>query len=339
MENTSIPYELNKSAACKNIPLNFFAEVTYACNLRCYYCYNCPDAGRSELTASQWQQVFAHLADMGCLFLTISGGEPFARSDIFEIIEGARKFSFAVSLITNGTLIDADKAKRLSELSVVDVGVSFHAADPVIHDMLTGSAGSFAAAYRGMKLLQENNVPVIMKHTVSNKNFGQYRALSKMAEKENAFFECDAVIFSGKHLAVSMFSVEIEQYQQFFDDMGIGGAVAGPKTDADDNLHCDAGRNLGGITPYGDVYPCIQLPLLWGNVGEMPIYSIWNSQAAHQYRMDEKNVGQECTQCSTKRFCSRCPGLSFVETGLWQDASPSLCKRAKALEQKSMGVV
>ena len=105
----------------KCIPFKVDWEITYRCNLRCSHCYQTGASGEKELTTEEIYSALDELADLGCLYLTFTGGEILLREDLFDIAKYARKKEFAIRLFTNGTLIDekvADKIKNLSPLSV-----------------------------------------------------------------------------------------------------------------------------------------------------------------------------------------------------------------------------
>jgi MoaA/NifB/PqqE/SkfB family radical SAM enzyme len=78
--------------------------VTRRCNLRCDYCarnrYRNP-----ELTTDQWRSLMDEMAQLGCLQVSLTGGEPLLRKDIAELMRHARGLGFKVKLNTNGLLV------------------------------------------------------------------------------------------------------------------------------------------------------------------------------------------------------------------------------------------
>jgi len=66
-------------------------EITGRCNLRCIYCYNSKfnteEKIREEMNTEDIKRLIDEASKMGCNKFTFSGGEPFLRKDIFEIIE------------------------------------------------------------------------------------------------------------------------------------------------------------------------------------------------------------------------------------------------------------
>jgi len=331
MPDQPLSARVNIRASEKNVPLSILIELTNACNLNCYYCYQRHSRKTDELTTEQWVRIFGQLADAGTLYLVLSGGEPFTRPDIFDLISSARQHSFAVGLISNGLLIDDSAADRLASSGILDIGISFHAADASMHDELSGLPGSFAHARDAAIRLRKRNIKVAIKHTVSTRNFGQYRALRKMADDLDCLFECESIVLPDTRGTVSPFSLAQDQHARFLRDMG---ATFRPEACGDrDNLHCDAGRSVAGILPDGTVVPCIQLPLALGNLARQSFMEIWDGRAAREFRKSEQQVDTACVQCELHGFCGRCHGLAWWETGAWQGPSPGLCCRAKAAKE------
>jgi radical SAM protein with 4Fe4S-binding SPASM domain len=329
--NRSIAREVNAEASRREVPLSTVIELTYRCNLQCRYCYQRSQDAAEELMNAQWVGILDQLAAMGCLYLTFTGGEPFCREDLLEIVEQAVDRGFAVSVITNGTLVTSAAARRLGELGVTDVGVSLLAARRELHDDLTGVEGSFDRARMAVRELLTAGIRVAIKHTVTGANFGQYRELAAMAEREGALLECDSMVVPDKPGTMSPYALNDHAHALFLRDMGADsiGRYLGGETDFS-NLHCDAGRSLCGISPSGEVYPCIQLPVSFGNLRDRPLARLWTGPEACAFRAEELGEAVTCRQCEWRCHCTRCPGMAWAETGAWQGGSPSLCARARA---------
>ena len=87
---------LHDKARGQRIPINGSIELTYRCNLRCTHCYigsyrarGIP--GETELSTSELEGVLDQIADAGCLWLLLTGGEPLLRPDFEEVYVYARK--------------------------------------------------------------------------------------------------------------------------------------------------------------------------------------------------------------------------------------------------------
>lgn len=93
-------------------PLCAYVYLTFRCNLACVYCNDgtgtkYPDAeDRGELDAAGWQRVLEVLRRETDV-LIVTGGEPTMRSDLPEILAGARRLGFrTISVLTNAVTVD-----------------------------------------------------------------------------------------------------------------------------------------------------------------------------------------------------------------------------------------
>ena len=332
MQNKTIAQQINIEASKKNIPLSVFIELTHRCNLKCYYCYQKGFKPTRELPLQNWKRIINELAEMGGLYITLSGGEPLLRDDFISIVSTARKSNFAVSIITNGMLIDENITRELKDLGVMDVGVSLHAANEGLHDKLALGTGSYQRALNAIKLLVKAGIKVLIKHSVSNANFGEYLPLQKLADSEGCAFECDSTILPDHKGEISTYALNHEQHFTFLKDMEIGSIVSCVSNKEDPlTLHCDAGRSLCGITPDGEVYPCIILPISLGNVSEKSFTEIWYGERSIEFREQEKKLEETCRICEKNLMCSRCHAVAFLETKKWTGKSESLCERAAVM--------
>src|SRR6202140_5151151 len=85
-------------------PLALIAEITHRCTLHCVYCSNPLEltSRQEELATADWLRVFKEAAALGVLHLHLTGGEPLARPDLTNLIDGARKSRLYTNLITSG---------------------------------------------------------------------------------------------------------------------------------------------------------------------------------------------------------------------------------------------
>jgi len=122
---SDIVYIKNKKTSGLSSPLRVSLNITRKCNLRCKDCF--ADAGSSdtnELTTKELFYLINQMKDAGTFFLAIGGGEPLLRNDLFRVIEYARENFIAVSIVTNGLLINKEIAKKLNELDLDKISIS-----------------------------------------------------------------------------------------------------------------------------------------------------------------------------------------------------------------------
>lgn len=87
------------------MPLRYFFELTYRCNLQCPYCYVGNERNREELTTKEWFNIIDQIPFYS--FVTLVGGEPLIRKDFIDILmRTARKTSGKLNVVSNGILIN-----------------------------------------------------------------------------------------------------------------------------------------------------------------------------------------------------------------------------------------
>ena len=186
-------------SAGRRIPLSGTIELTNRCPLNCSHCYNnlpMNDAAarKRELSTREYFDVLDQIAESGCLWLCLSGGEIFARRDFFDIYEHAKKRGFIITLFTNGMLIDERIADRLAELRPFSIEITLYGRTPETYEKLTRVPGSWAKCMRGIELLLERNLPLKLKTVAVSVNRHEIFAMREFAEGLGVDFKFDAMI-------------------------------------------------------------------------------------------------------------------------------------------------
>ncbi len=131
---------------CSN-PLALIAEITHRCPLHCVYCSNPLEltSRKEELATADWLRVFGEAAALGVLHLHLTGGEPLARPDLAELIEGARKSRLYTNLITSGIGLSRERLAQLVEAGLDHIQLSFQDSS---EDKANWLAGARAHAHK-----------------------------------------------------------------------------------------------------------------------------------------------------------------------------------------------
>jgi molybdenum cofactor biosynthesis enzyme MoaA len=132
----------------------------------CYTdCFNTPEQVRRELTTAEILRIMDELAEAGTLELCLTGGEPLARPDFFEIYEHAIANGFLVTLFTNGTLITKPAADRFAQAPPLRIEISLHGVSPTTFEQITQGSGSYTRCWQAIDLLLDRQIPVVLKAT------------------------------------------------------------------------------------------------------------------------------------------------------------------------------
>lgn len=351
----SLMTEVGQKAFNLGVPISVHLDVTYRCNERCVHCYLDHD-DHGEMTTAEIKGILDQLAEAGVFFLIFSGGEVFMRRDFFELVEYARRLLFDVKIKTNAVMIGEREAKRLRDLSVDSVQISVYSYLPEVHDAITKLPHSFERTMKGIRLLRDHGVRVTIANVLMKGNLTDQYQLQKLAAEMGVQYTVDPTITPMMDGNTSVLSLRIpgEELREVFRNPALVPNMeefcAPPKPVSEDDLEgysCSAAHSFCYISPYGDVFPCVQFPLPSGNLRRQKFLDIWNgSPQLKEVRSIQAKHLSVCSSCSHVGTCSRCPGLAYME-GNMRGPSTADCEKsyyrtgvptANMLRQRDSGV-
>jgi radical SAM protein with 4Fe4S-binding SPASM domain len=338
---------------CARRPLSVHFDLTYRCNERCIHCY-LDHEDHGEMTTSECVEALDQLARAGAFFLTFSGGEIFLRKDLEELLIAAHRLRFHISVKTNALLITSDRADMLKRHGVRRVQISVYSSDAAIHDAITKVPGSLQRSLAAIPLLQERGIQVKLACPLMKQNLLAYRGVMTLAEQLGVPYVLDLTItpmmdgsaapLDHRVSADALLPVLQDSALQSCgtkvvpEDWGnfpvLGSSVSsGMESSAYEDLPCSAGHNSCYVSPYGDVYACVQLPMAAGNLRTQSFEEIWTkAPALERIRSVRESELPVCSTCEIRSHCERCPGLAWMEGGDLMGAYERACALA---EQKA----
>jgi len=336
---SSLMSEMAAKALKLNIPLSVQLDLTYRCNERCIHCYLDHD-DHGEMNTAEIKGLLDQMADAGVFFLTISGGEIMMRKDFFEILEHAHARTFSIKLKTNGVLIRKKEAERIRALGVESVQISVYSHRAEVHDAITKMPGSFRQTIEAVRLLRTVGLHVTMANVLMVQNAQDYPGVRALANELGAQCTLDPTITPMMDGDRSILELNVDKtaLREVFRDIALVGNVEefcappqGVDEDALDMLPCSAGHTACYVSPYGDVYPCVQFPLPSGNVRSTKFVDIWrDSPQLKEVRSITLRDMPSCSQCTHGATCTRCPGLAYLEGNMrgpsYQDCEKSYAR-------------
>lgn len=331
--------EMTEKALARNIPLSAQVDLTYRCNERCVHCY-LDHNDHGEMTTAEFKHLFAEMAEAGVFILTLSGGEIFLRKDFFELLEYARHLTFCVKLKTNAILIRDREAARIRDLGVESIQVSIYSHRPEVHDAITLIPGSLQRSLDAIRFLKSQGLRIIIANVLMTQNMQDYQGVRALAEELGVESTLDPTVtpmMDGNRSTVSL-GVGTGALREVFRDKALVGDAdefcAIPPSSVDmselESLPCSAGHTACYVSPYGDVFPCVQFPYPTGNVRRQHFIDIWrDSDRMNEVRSIRMKDLATCPSCSHFSSCTRCPGLAFME-GNMRGPSSQDCEKSFA---------
>ncbi|HEX6239025.1 MAG TPA: mycofactocin radical SAM maturase [Acidimicrobiales bacterium] len=320
-------------------PICLTWELTYGCNLACVHCLS--SSGRRdprELSTADAMAVIDELHAMQVFYVNIGGGEPTIRGDFYDLVDHAVARGVGVKFSTNGSTIDAARARRLAGSDYVDVQVSIDGATATTNDPIRGE-GSYAVARRAMDHLAAAGFgPFKISVVVTRTNVGELDAFEALAAHYGAQLRLTRLRPSGRgaevwhdlHLLPDQ-QVQLHRWlvdrpdvltgDSFFHLNALGESLPGL------NL-CGAGRVVCLIDPVGDVYACpfvLHPEFRAGSVRDPGGFThVWRSSDLFRSLREPQSAGA-CASCGSYDACQGgCMAAKFF-TGLPLDAPDPEC--------------
>jgi len=323
---------LEKSAR-QRVPVEAMIELTYGCNLRCVHCYNPTHQAKDEQATAQLKALIDQLAEAGCLHLAFTGGEIFTRRDLFEILAHAKGKGFAVTLLTNATLITPERADRIQALHPHRVEISIYGATQETYERVTRIPGSFQHFLTGVQLLRERTVPLIIKMPVMTLNQHEVPQAKVLVEGWGIKFVYCTEIFPRVDGSLEPLQYRLAPREVVHIDEAIGesrrwraegGEEKGERCQAGEGLFtCLCGKSSLTVTPYGRMNLCVSLPTPQYDLRTGTVHEGWKTLVN---LVDRANATPgdtyECPQCPVQSHCRQGPMDAWLETGRLEPCLP-----------------
>ena len=270
--------------------------VTYRCNAKCHMCniWKYPTDKDDEITAQDLQKIPA-----GLKFANITGGEPFIRDDIEELIMTVRARTKRLVVSTNGYFWD-----RIVEVAKKDKSIGFRISLeglPSANDTLRGLKDGFDRGIRTLLILRSMGVKDIgFGITVSDRNAKDLMELYQLAKELKMEFATAAVHnnyyfhkFDNQITDKKAVTTEFEKlsrellksnrvknwYRAYFNHGLINYINGGRRL-----LPCEVGSDVFFMDPYGEIRPCNGMEETMGNIKKASFNEIWQGEEAKRIR-------------------------------------------------------
>lgn len=161
--------------------------LTNRCPLRCRMCTLATDPTKRTMRLQVFEEAVSALGTMGCLYISIAGGEPFVVDNVTSYLRAAKRHIPVVHVVTSGYVVDRPLAREISRIGVDSVAVSLDGFEHT-HDSVRGVTGAYARAIRALKLLKEEapRVELTVNSVVMPENVAELKDLVGQSERLGA---------------------------------------------------------------------------------------------------------------------------------------------------------
>jgi len=267
-------------------------ELTYRCNLDCFFCYNDLGALGRQMDLEDHLRFLDDLAAMNTMNLTLSGGEPLACPFFFALGRAAREAGFVVRIKSNGHALDERVAKRLKdEVDPFNLDVSLHGACAESHDRQTRVPGSFDRLMSNLETMRTIGLRVKLNAILTAWNENEFEKMYALADRMGLRLDIDSRVTprdngDSEPLQISPSPEGLRRLLHH--GAGLVQDRSGAETASEENKpspskkakskhHCGAGAASVTVDPFGNVFPCVQWRRAIGNLHENSIREIWQS--------------------------------------------------------------
>jgi len=286
-------------------PYKVFFDPTNQCNSRCIHCYNRSGVKREgEISLQTVEQLAEQMFQLGICQISIAGGEPFLRSDLYDMIASFRNRNIDVSITTNGLCFSEDKISALLSLNIKSITVSIDGVDRDIYHRVRG-VDRFEQLNRNLSSLREAyEGELAMRFSIMKGNCYPQQILEYAVNQGFDCLKVNKTHLLGRFFDHPEFLIDDEQYDaliaEFYrlkEEYSIELELPREKyLNEKSPLRCSAGEKTLYISPQGQVFPCpfIDSSYLFGDL---------------QMQTLEGIIVDNQTFTVDNEYCHQCPAM------------------------------
>jgi radical SAM protein with 4Fe4S-binding SPASM domain len=263
--------------------------------------------------------LFSDLSKLKVFHVSLTGGEPLLRPDLFDVIDLGRGYGLEIGITTNGTLIDEVVATRIKNSGVWGVRVSLDSSARDLNDQFRGETGAFDKTCSGIRWLVKHEIPVVILTVVSKFNYDSWEDMIPLCRSLGVrALNTYSFVPGGRGKTRTDLSLTPQEYRDFL--LKINKYQTVNKSDVKiisecpllcvvrEEKHsgaCPAGIFDLLIKEDGEVNPCPYFDISLGNAKHNSIGDIWQQS---KFLHDLRNVDCLAEACKKCDFVSSCFG-------------------------------
>lgn len=293
-------------------------EITNFCNLKCKHCYGLFKE-KITMNLNKFEKVVEELYNQGCTKIVISGGEPLMIGDkIKQYVSILKKYNIPfIALTTNGTLDTVKDVDIFKMFDLIQVSID---GKKETHEKIRG-LNTYEKSLKFIKRIQKVNSNFSIMMAVSTINYDEIEEVNSLAKELNVKFALEIVTPCGRGKDLSMITPEqmcrLKSYiiQEHIDCSDPISFCNNELKYFNNNLitGCSAGTKAICIDSNFNVYPCVRMRILIGNLQEKSLEEILTNKIIIALNNRDKLMGK-CGECKKKYICGGCRARAYSET-------------------------
>lgn len=334
--------DFRRRVARERVPLTAMLELTSRCNLRCVHCYlgSQEEQHRKralELSTDRVKALIDELVEAGCLYLTITGGDPMMRKDFAEVYRHARERGLLVTVFCDAILVTDSIIKLFEVYPPRKVEVSIYGATAQTYETVTRVPGSFPKAMHGIQRLLDAGVNVLLKTVLMSINKHELSAMETLAKEREVPFRFDGAIFpclpnrEQDPLALRVDPrevIEAEMADPVRRQKWVESYEQAQRQPESPYLYtCGAGASSVYLDPFGHASPCLMTTQYRYSLEEKSFIEVWDEDIVE---IRELRNPQSGVLGQLRGACAHCPGCNYLETGR-EEAESSYTRELRSL--------
>lgn len=345
---------LNQRAWTEHRLFLVLVELTYRCNLDCFFCYNDTKLKGRPLSREQYFALLSDMAQMQVLTVVLSGGEPLSHPDFVEIGARARELGFVLRIKSNGDAFRGRLAERIrNEVDPFMVEISLHGSTAETHDRQTRVPGSFDRLLSNLEEMKALGFRIRINSTLTRWNENELEGMFELTDRLGLPLYVDPEVTtrddrSKEPLEISPSQEALTRLFRHVRERGEraraadGALLTEVGRLADEGAgggggekHCGAGNSTLTIDPYGNIYPCVQWRVPVGNLHVQSIRDVWTrSTSLGTIRDLSPEIKKSVAALGdSAEFLGFCPGAAWSQTGSPFAVLPTQKDRAVAMAE------
>jgi radical SAM protein len=329
-------------------PLNVYWEMTQACALACRHCRieRVATPHPQELSFEEGRAFLRQIPAFGAPLpqLILTGGDPLARPDLYQLIDEARNLGIGVSITPAATqALTRDVLVRLQQHGFEGLGLSLDGSSAERHDSIRGVAGTFDRTIQAMRWAQELGFPLQVNTLVSEETADDLPAIYELLKPLNVsrwslFFLISVgrgkvlqpvtpergeqlmgwIYETSKVAPFTVATTEAPSYRRVALNRMRAEGMAGDeikKSPAFRGFGIRDGNGIVFVSHTGDICPAGFLPLAVGNVRQDQLVDVYRGSPVFLALHDPAQFHGRCGHCEYHALCGGSRSRAYEATG------------------------